>query len=102
MPEGIEVDVKDGVAEIGFIDPAMRGPALTRLLDVAGPEFIDKDSGGTRITYKVPENIAAEAGLIDTPKRGRGSKKADKTEEGGTSGKGKATQNAPVDDTSGG
>ena len=65
MPAGIETVVEDGFARVTFTDPALRGPALTALLEDVGPEFVSVDTSGTRKAYVVPASAAAAAGLID-------------------------------------
>lgn len=68
MAEGILAEVSDGVARLQFLDKAQAGPALTKLLAVAGPEFIDVDTrSGSRKIYIVLESIARDAGLLDEP-----------------------------------
>lgn len=67
MPAGIEVETEDGFATITFLDRSLRGRALAKLLDLGGPELIDVDTSGTHRRYRVPESIAADAGLIDAP-----------------------------------
>lgn len=67
MPQGIEIVTEDGFSTLTFLDKAQRGPALKKLLDIGGPELIDVDTSGTHKSYVVPESIAIEAGLIDTP-----------------------------------
>lgn len=68
MPQGIAVSVDNGFAQIDFMDPALRGPALQRLLDIGGPSSIEtltRVKGSPRRQYRVPEGNAREAGLID-------------------------------------
>jgi hypothetical protein len=66
MAEGIQVEVEDGFARIQFIDPSKVGPALTKLLELAGPELIGVDTrSGSRKIYIVPEGTARDAGLLD-------------------------------------
>lgn len=66
MAEGILVEVQDGFAHIQFIDRTKVGPALTKLLELGGPEMIDIDTrSNPRKTYIVPEGMAMEAGLLD-------------------------------------
>ena len=69
MPQGITATVDAGFATLDFVDPALRGPALTRLLDIGGPESIETlTRRGPRRLYRVPEGNAREAGLLDKRK----------------------------------
>lgn len=66
MPSGIETFVADGFATVDFVDPALRGPALAKLIAIGGPESIQTITrDGPRRKYTVPEGNAREAGLID-------------------------------------
>ncbi|WP_255800867.1 hypothetical protein [Mycobacteroides abscessus] len=67
MPEGVEVVVEEGFATIDFVDTALRGPGLARLLEVGTPpDAIEKlTRTGPRAVYVVPEGNAREAGLLD-------------------------------------
>ena len=66
MAEGILAEVEDGFARIQFLDSALAGPALTKLLELVGPGVIDVDTrSGSRKIYIVPEGTAREAGLLD-------------------------------------
>jgi hypothetical protein len=66
MPEGVIAEVIDGYATIEFIDPELKGPALSRLLAIGGPESIETMTRqGPRRRYRVPEGNASEAGLLD-------------------------------------
>ncbi|AYD82011.1 hypothetical protein I5G60_gp16 [Mycobacterium phage Saguaro] len=66
MPQGIIATVDDGFATIDFVDPSLRGPALTRLVEIGGPETIETLTRvGPRRQYRVPEGNAREAGLLD-------------------------------------
>jgi hypothetical protein len=66
MPDGVIAEVIDGVATVEFTDPAVKGPALQRLLDIGGPGSIETlTREGPRRRYRVPEGNAAEAGLLD-------------------------------------
>lgn len=66
MPEGIAVFVDDsGYAEVEFLDPALKGPGLGRLLAVTPAEFVEKRTSGLRPRYRVPEGNVREAGLLD-------------------------------------
>ncbi len=67
MPKGIEASVANGFAELAFIDPALKGPTLNRLIELVGPEMVETDTGGTHRTYIVPESAARELGLLDEP-----------------------------------
>jgi hypothetical protein len=63
---GIAVAVADGLATIDFIDPALRGPALARLVDIGGQLSIETlTRRGPRRLYRVPEGNPREAGLLD-------------------------------------
>jgi hypothetical protein len=75
MAQGVEVDIRGGIAELAFADHQARGEALAKLHEIGGPDCVAVDTSGTRRTYVVPESIASEAGLVDKPKRavaGRG------------------------------
>lgn len=66
MAEGILAEVIDGFAHIQFLDKALAGPALTKILDITGPGVIDVDTrSGPRKIYILPEGTAREAGLLD-------------------------------------
>ena len=66
MPEGIITTIEDGFAVIDFIDPALRGPGLNRLIAAYGPEIIETlTRTGPRRLYRVPEGNAREVGLLD-------------------------------------
>lgn len=66
MPQGIVASVEDGFATIDFVDPALRGPGLQKLLDIGGPESIETITRvGPRRKYRVAEGNAREAGLVD-------------------------------------
>ncbi|QPX62129.1 hypothetical protein PBI_INDLOVU_14 [Mycobacterium phage Indlovu] len=66
MPEGIVATVEDGYATLDFVDPTLRGAALTKLLDIGGPGTIETLTRvGPRRQYRVPEGNAREAGLLD-------------------------------------
>jgi len=68
MPEGVISEVRDGFATIEFTDPALKGPALSRLLAAGGPASIQTlTREGSHRRYRVPEGNAAEAGLLDSP-----------------------------------
>ncbi|WP_280269170.1 hypothetical protein [Nocardia wallacei] len=72
MTEGIAIEVEDGSARIEFLDKALRGETLARLLDVAGPHAIRAETrGGDRKGYVVPEWAAIQAGLLAPPKIGK-------------------------------
>lgn len=74
MAHGVDVDVVDGQAIIGFADSAVKAEHLSKLIAIAGPTGVKVDTGGTRRTYLVSEDVASEAGLIDKPKRTGGRK----------------------------
>ncbi|GFG68096.1 hypothetical protein MKUB_55860 [Mycobacterium kubicae] len=62
---GIDVAVRDGFAIIDFVDPALRGPALAKLVEIGGGASIESFTRGTpRKVYRVPEGNAREAGLL--------------------------------------
>jgi len=68
MPRGVIAEVVDGVATVEFADADARVQALTRLLDVGGPESIQVDTrSGRRRKYVVAEGHARAAGLLDGP-----------------------------------
>lgn len=69
MPSGVETFVDgEGFAVLDFVDPARRGPALAKLIEIGGPESIETITrDGPRRKYRVPEGNASDAGLIDTP-----------------------------------
>lgn len=70
MPEGVSVVVVDGMATIDFVDPARRGPALQKLVEVGGPNVAQKLTHvGPRDRYQVTEHDAREAGLLDKASR---------------------------------
>ena len=70
MPAGIVAIVEDGFATIDFVDPAQRGPGLSRLIALYGAEVIETlTRTGPRRLYRVPEGNAREAGLLDTAAR---------------------------------
>lgn len=64
MPEGVEVDVEDGVATVVFPDLATRGPLLGGLIAAVGPENVQKVTR-PRVGYRVPESVARAAGVLD-------------------------------------
>lgn len=67
MPEGVISEVVDGFATLDFIDPSLRGPALNRLLALGGSAAIKTlTREGPRRKYRVAEEHAAAAGLLDT------------------------------------
>ncbi|MED5812926.1 hypothetical protein VST63_11195 [Mycolicibacterium sp. 050232] len=84
MPDGINVEVTtDGDAVIEFVDPALRGPVLGALNKIGAAVSVDTRSG-RRFLYRVPEEAAAQAGLIDTaPPAKSGRKKASPTKPNG-------------------
>lgn len=64
MPKGVIAEVVDGFATIDFVNPALRGPGLNRLLATGAPvQTLTRE--GPRKRYRVPEGNAAEAGLLD-------------------------------------
>ena len=65
MAKGVEVEITDGIAEIAFVDPSKRGPALSKLIEIGGPDAVHADTGGTRRTYITAESFAVKAGLVD-------------------------------------
>lgn len=68
MPNGVETFVDGGFATVDFVNPALRGPALAKLIEIGGPESIQTITrDGPRRKYTVPEGNAREAGLIDGP-----------------------------------
>lgn len=69
MPHGVETFVDgEGFAVIDFVDGALRGPGLAKLIALGGPESIETISrDGPRRKYRVPEGNASAAGLVDTP-----------------------------------
>ena len=69
MPTGVETFVDgEGFAVLDFVDPARRGPALAKLIEIGGPESIETITrDGPRRKYRVPEGNASAAGLIDSP-----------------------------------
>lgn len=74
MAEGVDVDIVDGIAELTFHDAQIKGEALAKLIELGGPHAVAVDTGGTKRSYKVSEELAAKAGLIDKPKRSGGRK----------------------------
>lgn len=70
MPAGIGVEIEDGFATVDFINPALRGPALARIIALFGSEVIETlTRTGPRRLYRIPEGNAREVGLIDKPRR---------------------------------
>jgi hypothetical protein len=68
MPAGVETYVDGGFATVDFVDPALRGPALGRLIELGGSESIEVITReGPRRKYRVPEGNARSVGLIDSP-----------------------------------
>lgn len=65
MPDGVIAEVVDGFATLEFIDPALKGPGLQRLL-ATGADVQVLTREGPRRRYRVPEGNAAEAGLLDS------------------------------------
>lgn len=65
MPDGVAVTVAGGFALIEFLDPALRGPGVARLIEVGGASTIQKRTL-PRPAYVVPEGNARAAGLLDT------------------------------------
>lgn len=66
MPEGIVATVDDGFATLDFVDTSLRGPALTKLIEIGGAATIETITRvGPRRQYRVPEGNAREAGLLD-------------------------------------
>lgn len=65
MPDGVEVLVADGVAEIDFVDKSKRGPALAKLFEVGTPPEQVTKVTRPRVLYSVPVEYARKAGLID-------------------------------------
>lgn len=71
MPEGIVATVDEGFVTLDFVDVALRGPVLKRLLDIGGPATIETITRrGPRRQYRVPVGNAREAGLLDEQARG--------------------------------
>lgn len=72
MPEGIIATVDGGFATVDFVDTALRGPSLQKLLDIGGPGTIETITRqGPRRKYRVPLGNAEEAGLVDGTEIGR-------------------------------
>ena len=66
MADGVQVEVENGFAHIQFLDSSKKGPVLTQLLELVGPELIGIDTrSNPRKTYIVPEGTARDAGLLD-------------------------------------
>lgn len=68
MPKGIAAGVADGTATIEFVDPALRGLALTKLfaaVKAAGldPSVVVKTT--RPLAYSAPESVVRAAGLLD-------------------------------------
>lgn len=73
MPEGVIAEVADGYATLDFVNPALKNAALGRLINIGGPESVKKITrDGPRFKYRVPEDVAAEAGLLDVAGAVRG------------------------------
>lgn len=68
MPEGVVVVVEYGEATIDFVDPKKKGPAL-HALNLAGDpsniETLTREKGAERVRYRVMEDHARAAGLLD-------------------------------------
>lgn len=64
---GTSIFIRDGFAEIEFLDRATTGPLIGRLVRAAKAEGarIRTDTGGRRKRYIVPEYIAAAAGFLE-------------------------------------
>ena len=69
MATGVDVDIVDGQARIEFADKATKDKYLAKLLDAADdPRDISLDTGGTKRTYIVSEDVAVKAGLVSRRK----------------------------------
>lgn len=65
MPEGVQVEIVNGRAEI-TPDPGKRSEVVTKLLGaVDNRSQIRVDTGGRRRSFHVDEDIARKAGLVD-------------------------------------
>lgn len=72
MPTGIIATVDDGYATVDFVDPALRGPGLQAVIDIAGPHAIETITRkGPRRQYKMLVGNAEAAGLLDGDESGR-------------------------------
>lgn len=97
MPQGIVATVDNGFATLDFVDTALRGPALVKLLEIGGPETIQTVSRrGPRRQYIVPEGNAREAGLIDGASQARGLNVDGTPSEDATGGTGTTTTTIDV------
>lgn len=65
MPAGVDVTVVDGVAEVAFLDPGAVGPGVGALLAAGGRDAVTVSTAGLVTRYRVPESVAAAAGLLD-------------------------------------
>ena len=67
MPAGVEVLIQgDGFVVIDFVDASKRGVGIAKLLEVGGPEAVEKLSrSGPRVRYRVSEKVARAARLLD-------------------------------------
>ncbi|AKF14584.1 hypothetical protein AVJ28_gp15 [Mycobacterium phage Baee] len=72
MPTGIIATVDDGYATVDFVNPALRGPGLKAVIDIAGPHAIETITRkGPRRQYKMLVGNAQAAGLLDGDEPGR-------------------------------
>ena len=66
MPQGIEVFVEEGFAEITVPDKTLRGQVLNSILAHTPVALIEKDTRkGKHVVYRIPEGNARDAGLLD-------------------------------------
>lgn len=66
MPNGVEVFVENGFAEITVPDRQKRAEVLNAILEHTPAALVEKDTRkGKHVIYRIPEGNAAEAGLID-------------------------------------
>lgn len=67
MPLGVTTDLADGIAVVSFDTPALRGRALAELSTLGLLHEVKVDTGGPRRRYRMSEQAARAAGLLDEP-----------------------------------
>lgn len=82
-PDGVIVEVFDGVAQIEFLDAVSAGKGVAALIAAGGRSAVKTDTSGARRTYFVSERVARDAGilqafdepLVDAPRKVRRARK---------------------------